>query len=80
MDADVFNRTSEQLCHLALREPHGVVFEADLQPDGLVRLIDDDFVSFRKGGRMIHKMATRGTERRHPVCVDEVTGDTIAVR
>ena len=44
MDADVFNRTSEQLCHLALREPNRLVFEADLQPDGLVRLIDDDLV------------------------------------
>ena len=46
--------TLEQLRHLALREPHGVVFEADFEADGLVRLIDDDFVSFRKGGRMIH--------------------------
>ena len=36
--------TLKQDTHLFLREPHGVVLEADFEADGLVRLIDDDFV------------------------------------
>ena len=38
--------TAKELNHLALREPHGLVLEADFQANGLVRLIDDDFVLF----------------------------------
>ena len=41
----------EKHTHLLLTKPHGVVFEADFQPDGLVRLIDDDFIGLvRHGG------------------------------
>ena len=30
--------------HLFLRQPHRFVFKTDVQPDGLVRLVDDNLV------------------------------------
>ena len=42
----------EQLRHLVAIQPHCLIFEADIQPDGFVRLVDDDLVP-RRGGETI---------------------------
>ena len=53
----------EKFANSALREPHGVVLQADFEADGLVRLIDDDLVSFGKGGRVSHYDGDKGGRR-----------------
>ena len=40
----------EQSAKSILRASHNLVFKADFQADGLVRLIDDDFVLFVRHG------------------------------
>ena len=37
----------EQLAKLRLRQPHGLVFKSYVQPNGLIRLVDDDLVFTR---------------------------------
>ena len=44
MQSDIVSRTTKQSCHLALRQPHGLVFKTHVQTDGLVRLVHDNLV------------------------------------
>ena len=36
---------AEQLCHLGLCQPNGLIFNPHFQPDGLIRLVQYDFTS-----------------------------------
>ena len=46
-EAEITQYALEQLAKLRLRQPHGLVFKSYIQPNGLIRLVDDDLVFTR---------------------------------